>query len=95
MFIMTKQYNAVRIYKVINPDNCPLSSGNSGALLCNSIEDSPLIKGYTCGLPVRVSRAKIIPRKWKQLLPGLQDTEVRWDNEYEVFVRIFEDACLY
>ena len=91
MFIMTNQYNASRIYKVINPDDCPLSSGGSGALLCNDVKDSPLSTGYVCGLPVIVSRAKTIPRTWKHLLPGLQDTEVRWDKEYEVFVRIFDD----
>lgn len=90
MYILTDQYNAGMIYKVINPEDCPLSNSD-GALMCNDIEDSPLNKGYICGLSVIVSRAKTIPRAWKRVRPGIQDTDVRWDKKNEVFVRIFDD----
>ena len=94
---MTNQYDTGRIYRVINPEDCPLVGGDV-ALMCDGIEDSPLNKGYICGLSVIVSRAKTIPRAWKYRKPGLQDTEVQWNKEHEVFVRIFEDdddAWLY
>lgn len=97
MFIMTNQYDAGRIYRVVNPDDCPLSGGDV-ALMCDDIEDSPLNKGYVCGLSVVVSRAKTIPRAWKHIQPGIQETDARWDKSHEVFVRIFEnddDAWLY
>ena len=96
MYILTDQYNAGRIYKVINPDDCPLSSSDS-AIVCDGIEDSPLGTRYVCGLSVIVSRAKTIPRTWKHVQPGIQDTEVRWNKKHEVFVKIFEDgdAWLY
>ena len=90
MYILTDQYDAGRIYNVINPDDCHLSSG-SGAIVCDGIEDSPLGTRYVCGLSVIVSRAKTIPRKWKHIQPGIQDTAVRWNKEYEVFIRIFDD----
>lgn len=80
MYILTDQYNAGMIYKVINPDDCPLSNSD-GALMCDDIEDSPLNKGYICGLSVIVSRAKTIPRAWKRVRPGIQDTDVRWDKK--------------
>ena len=96
MYILTNQYDAGRIYKVINPDDCPLSGG-SGAIVCDGIEDSPLGTRYICGLSVIVSRAKTIPRKWKHIQPGIQDTEVRWDKKHEAFVRVFntDDEWLY
>lgn len=90
MFIMTDLYDAGRIYEVINPDDCPLVGGD-GAIVCDEIQKNPLGDSCVCGLSVIVSRAKTIPRKWKHILPGLQDTNVRWDKEYEVFVRIFDD----
>lgn len=88
MYILTNQYG--RIYRVVNPEDCPLSNSD-GALMCDDIEDSPLNKGYICGLSVIVSRAKTIPRAWKRVRPGIQDTDVRWDKKNEVFVRIFDD----
>lgn len=90
MYILTDQYNAGMIYKVINPEDCPLSNSD-GALMCDDIEDSPLNKGYICGLSVIVSRAKTIPRAWKHKQPGLQANEAQWNKEHEVFVKIFDD----
>ena len=96
MFIMTNQYDAGRIYYVVNPEDCPLKGGD-GAIVCDEIEESPLGDACVCGFSVVVSRAKTIPRKWKHILPGLQDTEVQWNKKHEVFIRIFEDddAWLY
>ena len=96
MFIMTNQYDAGRIYRVVNPDDCPLSGGD-GALMCDEIQESPLGDACVCGLSVVVSRAKTIPRAWKYRQPGIQDTEVQWNKKHEVFVRIFnnDDEWLY
>lgn len=90
MYIMTNQYDAGRIYKVINPDDCPLRGGD-GAIVCDEIQESPLGDACVCGFSVVVSRAKTIPRAWKYRRPGLQDTEVQWNKKHEVFVRIFND----
>lgn len=97
MYILTDQYDAGRIYKVINPEDCPLVGG-TGAIVCDEIQESPLGDSCVCGLSVVLSRAKTIPRAWKHVQPGIQDTDVRWDKSHEVFVRIFDDdddACLY
>ena len=90
MFIMTNQYDAGRIYRVINPDDCPLVGGD-GAIVCDAIEESQGGDACVCGLSVIVSRAKTIPRTWKHKQPGIQNTEVQWNKEHEVFVRIFDD----
>ena len=90
MFVLTNQYDTGRIYKVINPDDCPLVGGDV-ALMCDEIKESPLGDACVCGLSVIVSRAKTIPRAWKHVQPGVQNTNVRWDKEHEVFVIIFED----
>lgn len=96
MYILTNQYDAGRIYHVVNPDDCPLRGG-SGAIVCDEIQESPLGDACVCGLSVVVSRAKTIPRAWKRIQPGIQDTEVRWNKKHEVFVRIFnnDDEWLY
>lgn len=90
MFIMTDLYDAGRIYYVINPDDCPLKTGNS-SIVCDEIQESPLGDACVCGYSVVVSRAKNLPRSWKHVQPGIQDTEVQWNKNHEVFVRIFED----
>lgn len=96
MFIMTNQYDAGKIYRVVNPDDCPLGGGD-GAIVCDEIQESPLGDACVCGLSVVVSRAKNLPRNWKHVQPGIQDTEVRWDTKHKVFVRIFnnDDDWLY
>lgn len=90
MYIMTNQYDVGRIYHVVNHEDCPLSGG-SGAIVCDEIEESPLGDACVCGLSVVVSRVKTIPRAWKHVQPGIQDTEVQWNKKHEVFVRIFSN----
>ena len=96
MYILTDQYDSGRIYHVVNPEDCPLNGG-SDAIVCDEIEESPLGDACVCGLSVVVSRAKTIPRAWKRVQPGIQDTDARWDKKHAVFVRIFNDdnAWLY
>ena len=97
MYILMNQYDVGRIYHVVNPDDCPLSSG-SGALMCDKIEESPLGDACVCVLSVVVSRAKNLSRNWKHVQPGIQDTEVQWNKKHKVFVRIFnndDDDWLY
>ena len=85
MFIMTNQYDSGRIYNVINPDDCPLKSGADAIVCAGYTDDGACIGAYS----VEVRRAKSLPRDWRHIQPGLQDTEVQWNKEHEVFVRIF------
>lgn len=88
---MTNQYDAGRIYEVVNPEDCPLKSG-AGALVC-----AGFTKDGTCinGLSVEVRRAKSLPRDWKHVQPGLRSMEgsreARWDKNHEVFVAFHDD----
>ena len=74
MFVMTELYDSGRIYHVVNPDDCPLVGGD-GSIVCDEIEKSPLGDACVCGQSVVVSRAKTIPRKWKHVQSGIQDTD--------------------
>lgn len=83
MFIMTNQYDAGRIYEVVNYNDCPLKSG-AGAIVCAGYTaDGTCIGAYS----VEVRRAKNLPRDWRHVQPGLSGGgQCVWDKSHEVFV---------
>lgn len=81
MWIIGTQYDAGRIARVINPEEVP--AGLKSGVWIGGIVDGA-VKGSE---PVKVSRAKEIPRGWKNCQPGFRGDEVKWQEGYFVEVR--------
>lgn len=81
MWIIGTQYDAGRIARVINPEEVPadVKSGIwTGGIVGEAVKGSE---------PVKVSRAKEIPRSWKDRQPGFRGDEVKWQDGYFVEVK--------
>lgn len=88
MFVMTNQYDAGRIYEVVNPGECPLRSGSVAIICAGVTSDGATIGAYS----VEVRRAAKLPRDWKDVRPGLYGGgKCRWDADWGHFVTVDDD----
>lgn len=77
-WIIGTMYDRDRIAKVINPDDIP--GGVKEGIWTGGIAEDEFGRRAVKGAePVKVSRAREIPRAWRGAVPGFRGAEVRYD----------------